>query len=269
MQVFSTVTLGSSLTRISNPRFAFTETVHTPNLSLGRHSHEHASLACVLRGSYTESIADSSYECTRRTLLLKPAGEGHLNNYHRAGARTLLIEILPAMRSMFPELSKILDRVEFLEDRSTRLTAERIYNECRIGDSASEVAAEGLTLELLSRIARRRCTPAETGTPIWLERAVEFIHSHFTDTITLAELASEVDIDPSHLARTFRQKHDCTIGEYIRRLRISYAAELLVSTDRSLAEISASAGFYDQSHFTRTFKEHLGATPGRYRARSV
>jgi AraC family transcriptional regulator len=67
------------------------------------------------------------------------------------------------------------------------------------------------------------------------------------------------------LAREFRACHGMSVGEYGRRVRLSWAATELVSGDRSLAEVAAEAGFADQSHFTRLFKRHVGTTPARYR----
>jgi len=56
------------------------------------------------------------------------------------------------------------------------------------------------------------------------------------------------------------------VGDYVRRLRVDYAAYQLSQTDDPLSEIAAAAGFADQSHFSRTFSGIMGSTPSRYRA---
>ena len=53
--------------------------------------------------------------------------------------------------------------------------------------------------------------------------------------------------------------------EYLLRVRITAARTLLESTDRTIADIACETGFYDHSHFTRTFKRLIGASPGQYR----
>jgi len=68
-----------------------------------------------------------------------------------------------------------------------------------------------------------------------------------------------------HLARVFRRFHGCTVGEYLRRLRIERAIEELRSTNKPLADIAGNSGFSDQSHFCRAFKLTVGMTPGQYR----
>jgi AraC family transcriptional regulator len=57
-----------------------------------------------------------------------------------------------------------------------------------------------------------------------------------------------------------------TVARYARGLRLDWAAQRLVEGDCTLAEVAAQAGFADQSHFTRAFREYAGVTPGRYRA---
>jgi AraC family transcriptional regulator len=68
-----------------------------------------------------------------------------------------------------------------------------------------------------------------------------------------------------HLARAFRTRYGVSVGEYGRRLRLEWAAAEVARSDTPLALIAARAGFADQSHFTRVFKQHIGATPGAYR----
>ena len=72
-------------------------------------------------------------------------------------------------------------------------------------------------------------------------------------------------VHPAHLARCFKREYGQTVGEYARALRLEWAAEQLALDDASLAEIALGAGFADQSHFTRAFRQHAGVTPGRYR----
>jgi AraC-like DNA-binding protein len=55
------------------------------------------------------------------------------------------------------------------------------------------------------------------------------------------------------------------MGEYVRRLRIDFAARALTASDAPLAALAQTAGFADQGHFTRAFKAATGLTPGAYR----
>jgi len=72
-----------------------------------------------------------------------------------------------------------------------------------------------------------------------------------------------------HLTRVFHQCYGVTPGQYVRALRLDWAAAQLAasagSPAPSLASLAQQAGFSDQSHFTRAFKRHTGHTPAQYR----
>ena len=89
------------------------------------------------------------------------------------------------------------------------------------------------------------------------------------EPLTLSAVARAAAIHPSHLARTFRKYHGRPVGEYVRALRVEHAAREIAGTNTPLSEISVRFGFFDQSHFSRVFKQYTGMTPAEFRARSV
>ena len=70
---------------------------------------------------------------------------------------------------------------------------------------------------------------------------------------------------PVTLARAFRTFYGCSVGEYLRRVRVDLAGRWLSDTNLGLAQIALSAGFCDQSHFSNVFRRIIGLTPSRYR----
>ena len=100
---------------------------------------------------------------------------------------------------------------------------------------------------------------------MWLLRTVEKLNDEFTKNPSTSELAAEAGVHPVYLSAVFRRFYQETIAEYVRKLRIAHAARLLPSKEIPLAEIAHSAGFADQSHFTRVFKHFTGMTPGTFR----
>jgi AraC family transcriptional regulator len=87
----------------------------------------------------------------------------------------------------------------------------------------------------------------------------------FTRHVTLDQLANTCGVHPVHLARSFRHHYGCTIGEYIRELRVDFVCRRMRLSNAPLAEIALAAGFADQSHLTRLFKDRMGLTPSEYR----
>jgi AraC family transcriptional regulator len=145
------------------------------------------------------------------------------------------------------------------------LLATRLYNEFRRRDELSPLVIEGLTLELLAESARPYCARPERNLPRWLNAVHDLLRAKFADHLSLQAVAESVGMHPAHVARVFRQFHGCTLGEYIRQLRIEYACVRLTMSDAPLAEIALEAGFSDQSHFSNSFKRQLGTSPAIFR----
>jgi AraC family transcriptional regulator len=143
--------------------------------------------------------------------------------------------------------------------------AGRLYREYQRLDNVSLLAMEGLALEILAEMSRHRIPCPERTPPRWLLRAQELLHARFHENLSLDEIASEAGVHPVHLARVFRRHFGCTPGDYLRKLRVESACRHLATSDLPLIEIALSAGFADQSHFTKTFRRLMRMTPGEFR----
>jgi AraC family transcriptional regulator len=105
----------------------------------------------------------------------------------------------------------------------------------------------------------------EPAVPRWLRRVWDLLTERCTEALTLADLAAEARVHPGYLTCAFRRHFGCTVGEYLRRQRVTLACRHLAGSDTPLADVALLTGFADQSHFTRTFKRQLGLTPAAYR----
>lgn len=99
-----------------------------------------------------------------------------------------------------------------------------------------------------------------------LARAVSYIGENLATLTGVREVAEAVYISPSYLALIFKQKMGQSVMQYILSLRVGKAARELVSTGRSVSEIAEQCGFASATHFTNTFRRHIGASPSAYRA---
>jgi len=107
-------------------------------------------------------------------------------------------------------------------------------------------------------------------TPSWygsLSKVIRHIHENFSQELTLTDLAKMAHISQSQLERRFRQLLSTTPSAYILQVRIDAGRTLLESTDHTIADIAQSVGFYDHSHFTRSFQKIMNTTPKAYRKR--
>ena len=95
-----------------------------------------------------------------------------------------------------------------------------------------------------------------------------YVQAHLAERITVAEIARTLGLNASYLNTCYREHTGESVSACIRRMKIARAAQLLGGTEHSLAEICAMLGYFDQSHFSRTFKAVTGMTPGVYRTQS-
>jgi AraC family transcriptional regulator len=244
---------------------SFTEYEFPPNLQIPLHSHESTYFYLVLRGSFTEVYGKRTRTGAPSTLIFSPAGENHADDWHDRGGRCFNVEFKPGWLDRVRGHSAILDDPgDFRSGLPVRL-ATRLYREFQEMDAVSPLAMEGLTLEILAEISRHPASAAERRPPGWLRRAKDLLHDRFTESLSLDEIAAAVGVHPTHLARVFRQHFRCTIGGYLRGLRIEQARHELSASDTPLIEIATTVGYCDQSHFSTAFKRHTGMTPSEYR----
>lgn len=82
---------------------------------------------------------------------------------------------------------------------------------------------------------------------------------------TLGDLAGELDVDPSYLARCFRRSQGETVGQAIRSTRMALACDLIAQGQHTLKEVARACGYASLNYFCRQFRQELGTSPGRWR----
>lgn len=95
-----------------------------------------------------------------------------------------------------------------------------------------------------------------------------YVKEHFRERITLEGLSGIFHLAPSYLCRFFHQKTGISLRYYLQNLRLEYAANLLRSSDMSIAAICQDSGFNSAAHFSKVFREKYGLTPSRMRKES-
>jgi AraC family transcriptional regulator len=255
----------TKLRTIRTAGFTLTEGIHAAGSSLPWHQHDGPTLCFVLQGAFTETSGGERLTCTADTLKVMPAGERHCDDFDRGDARGLLVETDPQRARTIQTHAPILDeRIAFYGGLPAAL-ARRVYQEFRQEDDAAPLAVEGLLLELLAAVSRQRAHGAAHGVAPWLSDTRDRLHADLAARPSLADLAGAAGVHPVTLARAFRRSFGCTVGEYLRRLRIERAAQQLVVGTQPLAEIALAAGFADQSHFSNVFRRRIGMSPSAYR----
>ena len=98
---------------------------------------------------------------------------------------------------------------------------------------------------------------------------LQYIQAHYSEELTLEQIAASAAVSKSMCLRYFRQIIDTTPIRYLLQYRIEKAAGLLLSTEKKVGEIATVCGFSDISYFTRRFREINGCTPLEYRKENL
>lgn len=261
------VTMGSPQFRtVETNGFTVTDAWFPPGAVLPRHTHDRAIFATMLEGRFDSVIAQRRIECTRASVWVEPNAEPHANFISREGAHVVVLQPNPAHAPLFEPFASYLDAPSGQHHARVTADARRIAAEIASPDAFTALAVESLALGMLVDAARLSATRETGKPPHWLLQAQELLHARFREPMTIGEIATGVGVHPSHLAHCFREQFRVTIGAYVRRLRIEWAAERLREDDAPIVEIALAAGYSDQSHLTRECQRHLGVSPAAYRA---
>jgi len=233
-------------------------------LHLHPHAHEQATLNVVLEGEYQETVEGGALQSHGpATLIAKPAGTVHANHLGSAPVECLVIELrtdtLAAQGDSVPPFVDVLvQRSAQIARYGGRLRAELVRR-----DDVTPLAVEELVCELLAELARTPIRKPDARSR-WLTRARDLLHDE-PGPQSLSELARRIGLHPIYVARAFRARFGCAVGDYVRCLRVERARRLLHHTRLPLSEIAAEAGYSDQSHMTRDFRRAFDQSPAAYR----
>ena len=239
------------------------ENTYAAGLSVAAHAHDAPLLSLVLQGNATEENGGHSRELSSQSLLYTPSFESHGHRFLTAG-RWLNIQFSARWIARVGLAAGVLPTAPHLvRGGSTVNWASRLGAEVREPDTVSQFAIEGALLLLISDLSR---LPAlgERRRPRWLKVIEDAIEASIAAPPTVPELAALAGVHASHVLRTFRRYHGCTVATYVRRQRLERARADIASSTLPLSMIAIQAGFADQSHLTRAFRQAFGATPGQY-----
>ena len=248
--------------------FRLTDCRFPPGALVPEHVHAHAHFCIVLDGEYIESYESRVRCCAPRNVIFHPDGEIHSGHVSSRGARDLCVEVSPERLAEIVQHLRIFhEPAEFVGGLLARYGLKLYEEFCRT-DKASQLAIEATVLEVLVAATRAPARRPPGAPPPWLQR----VHDHLLDLLpeqpSLPSLGEIAGVHVAHMARVFRQHFGCSVGEFVRRLRVEAACRDLTRGNKALSEIATAAGFYDQAHFSNVFKARIGMTPGRFRALS-
>jgi AraC family transcriptional regulator len=213
--------------------------------------------------------------------ILVPAGQSSYWCWHEGDCSSLHICLRPESIEQVAEASEI-DKQQFTlvncfgqQDLQLYQIAMLLLAELKSGGIMGQLYVESLTQMLVIHLLRHYSESApiltvdtvgnRSLTRVQLQQAIDYIHAHLDRDLSLAELASVINIAPTYFARLFKQEMGISPHQYVIQQRVEQAKSMLSKTDLAISDIALQVGFSSQSHLTHQFKRFTGMTPKQVR----
>jgi AraC family transcriptional regulator len=235
--------------------------------AMSPHEHDEPSIGIVLSGAFLERIGKDERTYSKGTASYCPAATAHSQVFGHVAVRQVIFTLDDSGQDYLQDCKAGLGEAPHYRSAMFSELATRLLNEMRHNDRFSRIAREGILLEVIAAFGRNKAATATTPKPPpWLRAAREFMHENPCVPLTMAQIAQEAGRHEIHLAREFRRFFGCSVGTYMRRLRIDRAEQLLLEPDATISEVALNCGFASHSHLCREFKVRFGVTPSEYRS---
>ncbi len=218
--------------------------------------------------------------------------ERYKSELHYLPGYTMLFEIEPFLRATatdkcFLQLSEgqlvsVTEKLEelvalepdgYMEELLDNSDKER---EKKKNTNENEIRKIAKTLDLIAWLSKLMFDSHETNfhaqfhtETISVAHTIEYIMTHYYDKLTIDELAKIANMSKSTYIRHFKGVCKCTVAEYIMKIRIEKATDMLLASNKSIGEIAQDCGFFDSSHFSQNFKKEKGVTPTEFKRKAL
>lgn len=248
--------LGQTLKSYETDMISVKSTLHEKSKS-NFHAHSNGYLSILLSGAYSEITTDSQKIISPSTILYRPAHYQHQNQFlsdttkclniefdqewfHKHGVRSEKVNPQTRNIQQYPFVMRLL--VDFLQHQKI--------------DFFEELLLQLITCEEDATSHRRQP---------WLGKLLRVLDNEVEQNHSLAALSELVFVHPNYMSRVFKDYFGVTIGQYQMERKIERATQKLFTERDSIAQIASDCGFFDESHFIRTFKSYHDITPHQFR----
>lgn len=242
-----------------------------PRYQMIHHWHPETELVTVRRGKLVLSVDGASIELNEGQFLLIPSGAVHsgipINSHYECVVfdRRFLLNLLKG--PSYPQIKQLFTTPRILPGTPE---LDRWFQALRNPQFGFEAEALSALYGLIARWLKDSPTssvdlPRRKPRLIAFERAVLYLQEHFSEQISLKDIANAAELSENYFGEYFKNVTGETPIQYLNKYRIEKSAEALREDEKSITEIALECGFSDLSYFIKTFRRHYGTSPGNYR----
>lgn len=246
---------GHTVRQIELEHFNLTQTIYSADVSLPKHYHENPYFSLLLEGNYLEKALREETILSGGQSIFRPDNHEHANIFDGQPGKCFNLELRSNITPLFSQ--DMNDHRPIILKRSF-LDLFLLYYRFRQGHPADTL--DMLSFEIISHLFEKDNLSRYGQTP-WINTIIARIHDQPDEAHAVDTLAAIVNVHPIYMLRKFKEKTGLRLSEYITRVRLEKATNSIVAGKDTLTQITYDSGFYDQSHFTRSFKHYFGASP--------
>lgn len=264
----------------------------TPPGATAAHAHVHDSVEMlfITDGSFTVSCEGISATAAVGDFVLfrsncihtAVAGGGDVNRYDVLKLDPSLIFALMPERTagkyslcltLFSDESEFIWHGAQLRESDISLGYERLKREESSELATRDIAMRSAAFTVICGIIRElesaaESSPLPTSVYSQIYKSMRYMNDRFSDDITAEQMAEMLNVSYSYFSRSFSHVTGKSFRQYLNLIRIRKAEQLLLTTDKSVTEISGLCGYNNVSHFIATYKKIKGKTPSRQKRKN-
>lgn len=252
------------------------------------HFHEFLEMLYLLDGNMNIWLNDKLYKFEQGELIIINSNETHRLSSNSSESRYLVIKFTPKLLCTFQQTPKETQYIlpflaeqseqprvyskEFVESSNISELLFDAIREWNQKDIGFELALKADVLKIIRRVVgflseqgiNVRVSVAGGNIQQMISGILEYINENFS-FISEKDVADYFSISYSYFSRSFKQIMNMSFKEYINYLKINEAQKLLITSGKSITEISAELGFSSSSHFINVFKKYKDCSPKQYK----
>lgn len=239
------------------------------NLDCPAHLHEHIEFGYVLSGSSDIFVDDKLYKLNVGDVFIVFPNQIH--RYENSKNLTSYLTIfssdyLPEFKKTF--MNKIPQSPVITENTLHILKLFDIFFDKNVNLSVQAqrgiiLATAGIAIQNLTLVNQDKYNIST------VKNMLIFCNSHYSEPITISDVADHLHISRSHAAHIFQNKLNTSFSQYINDKRMTLACDILKNTHMSVTEVAFSSGFSSLRTFNRIFSKYMGCSPREYRINST
>ncbi|MGN0507199.1 MAG: AraC family transcriptional regulator [Lachnospiraceae bacterium] len=254
--------------------------------SIGYKPHWHSSIEIIMpvENCYDVKINNKDYHLNPNEILIIPPRELHELIAPPKGVRFIFlfnISVLTQLKGYAAIQSMLALPLHITKDTHPLIYSEvcqsllEMCNEYASGNPYSELTIFSLLIKLLITLYENHIQTADLFQNVNVSKhqeyvskfgnLLEYIDTHYTEDLTLEDMADIIGFSKYHFSRLFKQYTKFTFCDYLKHRRIQAAEMLLEQPEYSITEVALQSGFPSISTFNRIFKEQKNCTPTEYR----